>query len=196
MKPKDRAVLLGSLLGAAVQVGDRTLVARAMRAHPMPEDGVERAGVVGVRSRFYLRPVAGAAFAFVTNRVRPRPTEGWANRAVSTGLVAAGFALRAWSLRSLGEHYSPVVEIRPQHRLVTSGPYRLVRHPGYLAGLLQSAGIGLAFDRLLGVAAVAGAWLTVFVPRIREEEAALTEALGDEYRAFCAHRARLVPGVW
>jgi protein-S-isoprenylcysteine O-methyltransferase Ste14 len=96
----------------------------------------------------------------------------------------------------LGELYSPVVEIRADHRLVRDGPYRFVRHPGYLAGLMQSVGVGLAFETVVGATAVAGSWLSVFVPRIREEEAALFAAFGDEYRDFCDQRSHLVPGIW
>lgn len=114
----------------------------------------------------------------------------------ATGLVLAAFLLRASSLQALGEFYSPIVEVRPHHRVITDGPYRVVRHPGYLAGLMQSIAVGMAFSNLFGAASVAASWLSVFVPRIRDEEHALAAALGADYRDFCHRRARLLPGIW
>jgi protein-S-isoprenylcysteine O-methyltransferase Ste14 len=116
--------------------------------------------------------------------------------AAGGALVAAGFVLRAWSLRTLGRFYSPVVEIRPDHRVVEDGPYKYVRHPGYLAGLMQATGVGLGFGTTIGTTAIAGSWLSAFIPRIREEEAALHDALGADYQQFCQNRPRLVPYIW
>lgn len=189
-------MLLGCALGVAVQVGDRLLVAGAMRSRPCDEDTVDRSQVVAVTSAFYLRPAAGSVVAFAANRLGRDRSRGYVVPVTATGLVLAAFALRAWSLRLLGEFYSPVVEVRPNHRVVTDGPYRFVRHPGYLAGLMQSIGVGMAFSNLFGAASVAASWLSVFLPRIRDEEEALAAALGDDYRDFCARRARLLPGIW
>jgi protein-S-isoprenylcysteine O-methyltransferase Ste14 len=183
-------------LGVAVQVGDRVLVARAMRSRPREEHSVDSSRVVGVLSPFYLCPAAGSVLALIANRLRRDRRHGPVAAAGAVVLVTAGFALRAWSLRSLGEFYSPVVDVRADHRVISDGPYRLVRHPGYLAGLIQSIGVGMALDGFVGAAAVGASWLSVFVPRIREEEAALAAALGQDYQDFCARRARLVPGIW
>lgn len=196
MRRKDAAALLGCALGVAVQVGDRMLVARAMRSRPRDEDTVDRSRVVAVTSAFYLMPAAGSVVAFAVNRLGQDRRQGYAFPTIATSLVLVGFALRAWSLRALGEFYSPVVEVRPHHRVITEGPYRLVRHPGYSAGLMQSVGVGMAFSNLVGAACVAASWLGVFVPRIRDEEAALAAVLGDDYRDFCDRRDRLLPGVW
>jgi protein-S-isoprenylcysteine O-methyltransferase Ste14 len=188
--------MLGCALGVAVQVGDRLLVARAMRSRPRDEDKVDRGRVLAVTSAFYLMPAAGSVVAFAANRFGHDRRPGSTVPTAAISMVVAGFALRAWTLHVLGEFYSPVVEVRSDHRVVTDGPYRFVRHPGYLAGLTQSIGVGLAFSNLVGASSVAASWLTVFLPRIRDEEQTLTAELGDEYRDFCAHRARLVPGIW
>lgn len=196
MRRKDAAALIGCTLGGAVQVGDRMLVARAMRARPRDEDAVDRSQVVAVTSAFYLAPAAGSVVAFAANRLRRDRRQGYLVPVTATALVLAAFVVRAWSLQALGEFYSPVVEVRPHHRVITGGPYRFVRHPGYLAGLMQSIGVGMAFANLFGAASVAASWLSVFVPRIRDEEEALAAALGDDYRDFCHRRARLIPGIW
>jgi len=196
MRARDRAALLGGALGIAVQVGDRLLVARAMRSRPRDEHAVDRSEVVAASSPFYLVPAAGSVVAFAANRSRRDRGRAAVEPMTAIGLVVAGFALRTWTLETLGEFYSPIVEVRSDHRVVTGGPYRFVRHPGYLAGLMQSLGVGMAFSGLIGAASVVASWLAVFLPRIREEEQVLSSTLGDEYRNFCAQRARLLPGVW
>jgi protein-S-isoprenylcysteine O-methyltransferase Ste14 len=111
-------------------------------------------------------------------------------------LIAAGIALRVWSIITLGRFFQYQIKVQPGHRVVTAGPYRYVRHPSYTGIALVLAGIGLACDdvwSLVAIAVLGGAGLAV---RIRAEERQLTQALGDEYERFAAGRKRLVPGVW
>jgi protein-S-isoprenylcysteine O-methyltransferase Ste14 len=111
-------------------------------------------------------------------------------------LIAAGVALRAWSIATLGRFFQYQIEVQPDHRVVTGGPYRYVRHPSYTGVALVIVGIALATGDVVSLAAVAvlaGAGLAV---RIRVEERQLTDALGADYERFAAHRKRLVPGLW
>jgi len=111
-------------------------------------------------------------------------------------LVAAGIGLRAWSIVTLGRFFQYQIKVQPGHQVVTSGPYRYVRHPSYTGIAMVLAGIALASGdvwSLLAVAVLGGAGLAV---RIRAEERQLTQALGGEYERFAAGRKRLVPGVW
>jgi len=111
-------------------------------------------------------------------------------------LIAAGIALRAWSIATLGRFFQYWIKVQPGHRVVTGGPYRYVRHPSYTGIALVLAGIALASGdvwSLVAVAVLGGVGLAV---RIRAEERQLTQALGAEYEHFAADRKRLVPGVW
>jgi len=111
-------------------------------------------------------------------------------------LVAAGIGLRAWSIVTLGRFFQYQIKVQPGHQVVTSGPYRYVRHPSYTGIAMVLAGIALASGdvwSLLAVAVLGGAGLAV---RIRAEERQLTQALGGEYERFAAGRKRLLPGVW
>jgi protein-S-isoprenylcysteine O-methyltransferase Ste14 len=111
-------------------------------------------------------------------------------------MIAAGLLLRAWSIAALGRFFQFRIKVQPGHRVVTSGPYRYVRHPSYTGLALILAGIALTTGdvwSLLVVAVVAGTGLLV---RIRAEERQLTQALGPEYETYAAGRKRLVPGVW
>lgn len=111
-------------------------------------------------------------------------------------LIAVGVALRAWSIASLGRFFQYQIEIQAGHRVVTTGPYRYVRHPSYTGIALALAGFALASGdvlSLLAAAVLGGIGLAV---RIRAEERQLTEALGADYEKFAATRKRLIPGVW
>ena len=110
---------------------------------------------------------------------------------VQPGLAAAAFDLAAgaWCL------FQYRIEVQAEHRVVTDGPYRYVRHPSYSGMVLVLVGIALVsgdVESLLAVAIIGGAGLAV---RIRAEERQLTGALGAEYERFAAQRKLLVPGV-
>jgi protein-S-isoprenylcysteine O-methyltransferase Ste14 len=116
--------------------------------------------------------------------------------AAGMALIAAGIGLRAWSIATLGRMFQYQITIQPGHRVITTGPYRHLRHPSYTGIALVLAGIVLACDDVWGLVAavvLGGAGLAV---RIRAEEQQLARALGDEYERFAAGRKRLLPGIW
>jgi protein-S-isoprenylcysteine O-methyltransferase Ste14 len=112
------------------------------------------------------------------------------------GLGVAGFALRFWAMRVLGRFYTrTLLTTRDQH-VVQDGPYRLIRHPGYLGSLLIWIGASASSGNLLSLM-VAGALLAVaYAYRITIEERMLIGALGDAYRQYRSHSWRLVPFVF
>jgi protein-S-isoprenylcysteine O-methyltransferase Ste14 len=97
--------------------------------------------------------------------------------------------------RDLGLSFSGVLEIWEGHRLVTTGIYGYVRHPIYLAYVLWAAAQAMLLPNwIAGFSALAcGALLFSF--RIPREERMMIEAFGDQYRAYMARTARLVPGI-
>jgi len=111
-------------------------------------------------------------------------------------LFAAGIALQAAAFRALRGLYTSRLGMQPGHRLVTGGPYRLVRHPGYLSNLLCLAGLGLALSSLAGIG------LTLFVVplivrRIFSEEDMLAAEFGQEYEGYRQQvRWRLIPCIF
>jgi protein-S-isoprenylcysteine O-methyltransferase len=114
------------------------------------------------------------------------------------GLVAmwGGMALRLWAVRTLGSRFRTVVMIHADHQLITTGPYRLLRHPSYAGSLLTLAGLGLALGNWLSLlVAVLGALLG-FARRIPIEEAVLQTRFGAAYTAWAQRTWRLVPFMW
>jgi protein-S-isoprenylcysteine O-methyltransferase Ste14 len=113
---------------------------------------------------------------------------------VGLALMLVGIALREWAVFELGRHFSVVVAIETDHRLVTGGPYRWLRHPAYSGGLLATGGFALALGSWLSVIPIVVILLLAFAYRIRLEEQLLLTAFGDAYRDYMARTWRLFPG--
>jgi len=119
------------------------------------------------------------------------PLPGWL-RWAGFALGLASLALWTWTQAALGKEWSPQLQLREEHHLLTSGPYTRVRHPLYTAMF----GVGIAFAlvtanwffALLAVAMIAG--LVVRVPR---EEQMMIEEFGEEYKAYMQRTRRFFP---
>jgi methyltransferase len=106
-------------------------------------------------------------------------------------LLAAAMALRYWSVATLGDRWNLAVVVVPGEPVVTSGPYRWVRHPNYLAVLVEALALPLVHGAWLTAALLGPAIWLLTGRRIRLEEAALAGS-GDYERAFAGTR-RLLP---
>ena len=110
---------------------------------------------------------------------------------VSTLLVLFGSAAAVYTLLKLGRSFSMMAEAR---RLVTSGPYRFVRHPLYLAEELAIIGISMQFFSL-SAAFVLAVQIAFQLRRMHNEEAVLAKSF-PEYAAYQQRTARLLPGIY
>lgn len=88
------------------------------------------------------------------------------------------------------------MQIQQKHRLVTNGPYRFVRHPGYSAYLLMVLGVAVRFASLVAFAALILFLLSGLLYRMNVEERLLVEVFCDMYRQYQNRTKRLIPGVW
>jgi protein-S-isoprenylcysteine O-methyltransferase Ste14 len=111
-------------------------------------------------------------------------------------LMCAGIAIRQWAVATLGRFFTIDVRVEPGQTVVEDGPYRWVRHPAYTGLILTFVGFGLALGNWVALALAFLVPTAGLVYRIRFEEHALLEGLGEPYRRFAEGRKRLVPGVW
>jgi 3-isopropylmalate dehydratase small subunit len=88
------------------------------------------------------------------------------------------------------------VVVRAGHRLIEGGPYRTVRHPNYAGLVLVMLGTAMGLQSPLALAAVIFLWLPALLLRIRAEEVALGQQLGEEYLRYVQRTWRLVPGLY
>jgi protein-S-isoprenylcysteine O-methyltransferase Ste14 len=97
-----------------------------------------------------------------------------------------------WLFRSIGSGITPTSATRERHALVTSGPYRWVRHPLYTVGSSFFVAFGMMADNWF----IAGLGLLAFVlmaARTPAEEANLIGKFGDEYRVYMKRTGRYFP---
>jgi protein-S-isoprenylcysteine O-methyltransferase Ste14 len=111
-------------------------------------------------------------------------------------LMAAGMAIRVASVLTLGRFFNREVEVRADHRVVSSGLYGWVRHPSYTGVLLVFLGFSLGQSNWLSLVAGTALPTAGYVWRIGSEESVLFAALGDDYRDYAATRKRLVPRLY
>jgi protein-S-isoprenylcysteine O-methyltransferase Ste14 len=127
-------------------------------------------------------PILGAHF------IAPRP----ALQIAGVALTYLGMSLLIWSRVHLGRYWSAVVALKKDHRLIQTGPYRVVRHPLYAGIILASVGVGLCvttWDSLVGIALLA----TCFERRAHKEDALLASEFGTEFEAYRQRTGRLLP---
>ena len=113
------------------------------------------------------------------------------------GLLIAipGFILMQEGEKHLARQFSIEVTLQKDHKLIQSGPYKVVRHPRYLGILIFFTGIALTFRSLLGIFTVL-ALAFVLIWRIFAEEQMMHEEFGKEWEEYQAKTWRLVPYIF
>jgi methyltransferase len=130
----------------------------------------------------FLLCCAGEALAY------PRPPPAAAFLAVA-GVLGAQ-ALRWWAVSALGDRWSTRVVVLPGAPPVVGGPYRWLRHPNYLAVIVEVACLPLAYGSWRTAALFSAGNAVLLWVRIRAEERALGPGWEEAFRG----RPRLVPG--
>src|SRR5712664_3458207 len=131
------------------------------------------------------------------------PAFSFAEYALGSGPLVAGvicLVIGLWlfyrSHADLGTNWSITLEVREQHRLITQGVYRRIRHPMYSALVLYAVAHALVIPNWVAGPSNLVAFGVLFALRVRPEERMMLEQFGDEYTAYMARTQRLVPGVW
>ena len=117
------------------------------------------------------------------------PAIGWAG----VVLGVCGLALRLWAVLTLRDRYTRTLVTQQEHRIERGGPYRWVRHPGYLGSLFCLNGIALASGNWIVVLTSLSATLGAYRYRIRVEDAMLVDTLGSSYREYREQVPALLP---
>jgi len=121
-----------------------------------------------------------------------RPAQAW------LGVLVAVAALVMFRLthRALGRNWSVSLDVRENHRLITDGIYRRIRHPMYTAFWLWDVAQALLLPNwVAGFAGLIG-FGTLFFGRIAKEEQMMVDTFGDEYRQYMARTGRLLPRLF
>jgi protein-S-isoprenylcysteine O-methyltransferase Ste14 len=116
---------------------------------------------------------------------------GW----LGIGIALSGFGIRVWANRVLGAFYTRTLKVTENQFIVHDGPYRLIRHPGYLGSILMWIGAATATTNWIVMLITLLVMLSAYVYRIQNEEKMLLTT-NTEYAEYQAHTWRLIPFVY
>jgi protein-S-isoprenylcysteine O-methyltransferase Ste14 len=138
--------------------------------------------------------------AVIVAHVLEAPTMAWASFQAPpwvgwTGAVMGVCTIPAvrWILATLGANVSETVLTKRDHRLVTTGPYRWVRHPLYTTGIVLIVAMALMLRSWLLLVAAAMSLVAVRTLVIPAEEQQLQSKFGDEYAAYRRRTGQFLP---
>lgn len=184
-------ILLASIVMIAIRAphGQRSMKVPVAKSH---KGRLEIALLLVAWASFFLPLiwVASPWLDFAEFPLRPAPL------VAGTLVIALGLWLFHRSHVDLGTNWSITLELREQHRLVTEGVYRRVRHPMYLALLLYAVGQAIVLPNWIAGPSYLFSMLLLIALRLGPEERMMQEAFGAQYEEYRRRSKRLIPGAW
>ncbi|MFW9900133.1 MAG: methyltransferase family protein [Candidatus Thorarchaeota archaeon] len=96
----------------------------------------------------------------------------------------------------LGKYGTPVVHTGEEHKLVTNGLYKIVRHPMYFGAIMMTLGTYITFRSILLLIGAAISYVPLMRIRITVEEETLIGTFGDDYRNYIKRTRKLIPFIY
>lgn len=165
----------------------------AERGQPREMRGWDKAvsGIGGAAMYAVLPLVAGLDMRFGWT---PSLSVAW--HLAGAAVLAAGYGLAAWAM-DVNAYFSTVVRIQSErgHAVCCSGPYRFVRHPGYVGYTLQALGLPLLLGSLWALLPALVMVAAMLIRTVLEDRTLQAELAG--YADYARQvRYRLLPGIW
>jgi protein-S-isoprenylcysteine O-methyltransferase Ste14 len=104
--------------------------------------------------------------------------------------------IRWWGFNSIGKFFNPRVAVYENHKLITSGAYKNIRHPLYLGSLLSFIAMPMVFNSWGALLLMVITTVPALAYRINVEEELLTKHFGDSYREYVKKTKKVIPGIW
>jgi protein-S-isoprenylcysteine O-methyltransferase Ste14 len=112
---------------------------------------------------------------------------------IGLSLCLMGYSLMGWALVAMRGHFQVLGKSpRPSDRLLSSGPYRLIRHPMYSSVLCLSLGLAV-LTRSLAVFAIFGVYVALILRLVPFEEEGLRRAYGEQFAGYQRRVKKLIP---
>ena len=153
-------------------------------------EGREKLLIQLVGAGMMYLPAIAIATPFLNIAAYPNPV--WL---VGLGVILAAFGIWLFwrSHADLGRNWSPVLELRESHGLITSGVYARVRHPMYSAILLITAAQAAFIGNWIAGPAGLIAFTILYIDRVGAEEKMMAERFGTDWTRYVARTGRLLP---
>lgn len=102
--------------------------------------------------------------------------------------------VQIWSVKTLGENYSQDIAIKKNHKLITNGPFKIVRHPQYLSQFLMDIGAAVATLSFI-LAPIALIQIPFLFKRAALEDKLLERHFGDSFKDFKKKKGQIFPFI-
>jgi len=109
-------------------------------------------------------------------------------------MFTTGIAIRISAIRTLGKYYSHTIKKLDNHKIITDGPYRFIRHPAYAGMLAAHIGLTIFYFNYFAPAALLFLLAPSIILRIKIEEVFLLKIEG--YDEYYRQKKRLIPYIW
>lgn len=115
---------------------------------------------------------------------------------VALSLMIAGLFIRSWAVFTLGNYFTWHITVQKDQKVIRSGPYAYIRHPGYFGALITYVSTALFLHAWFSLALSAVILPVAFIRRIDHEEAEMKNSLGAAYESYSRSVKRFIPGIW
>ena len=116
--------------------------------------------------------------------------------AIGMALVVIGFVIRIHSILTLNQYFTYSVAKVENHKIIETGLYKFIRHPGYLGQLIIFIGISISISNWLSILAMMIPIILGYLYRIKVEERFMLEQLGEAYLNYQERTKRLIPMIY
>ena len=111
-------------------------------------------------------------------------------------MMITGIALRVWAISTLGNHFTVTARLNQQHKVITNGPYALLRHPSYSGAFLAITGSAFFLNAPYAIFISIIVMSVAYYFRIKSEEKMLVNHFGDEYADYATNKKKIIPFIW
>jgi protein-S-isoprenylcysteine O-methyltransferase len=111
-------------------------------------------------------------------------------------LIILGMVIRLSAISQLKKYFTVNVTIRNDHKLITIGLYKYIRHPAYSGGILSFIGCGLCYGNIISFIIIALPYFLLILNRIKYEEVVLIDKFGDDYLELMKKTKKLIPYIY
>jgi protein-S-isoprenylcysteine O-methyltransferase Ste14 len=145
----------------------------------------------------YILITIGYALSFAVGATRIGRMDHWdAFFAVGVVLTAIGLVMRIQSIMTLKQYFTYSVGQVENHRLIETGLYKIIRHPGYLGQLLIFAGISTSLSNWLSILLMMIPTTIGYIYRMKVEERFMMEQMGEDYLNYQKRTKRIIPMIY
>lgn len=112
---------------------------------------------------------------------------------IGMALFVIGFIIRIYSILTLKQYFTYSVTKVENHKIIETGLYEFIRHPGYLGQLIIFMGISISISNWLSILLMMIPVTLGYCYRIKVEEKFMTDQLGEDYQHYQDRTKRIIP---